>query len=120
MPSRRWLIRLADSLLTNLINRLPSVTAVTARQKPAVRGRGSAVADELSAAAAKLSAPAAPEAAAASQLPPTSTAAALVTEVPPTRTPTEASPRDTLSVVPAAAAQPACAGGGSLPLWPPA
>ena len=49
-----------DSLLTNLIDRLPSITAVTERQKPAVRGRGSAVADELSAAAAKLSAPARP------------------------------------------------------------
>ena len=99
-----------DSLLTNLINRLPSITAVTERQKPAVRGRGSAVADELSAAAAKLSAPAAPEAAAASQLPPTSTAAALVTEVRPSRAPTAASPPGTLSIVPSAAEQAAPAG----------
>ena len=80
------------SSLTDLIGRLPSIAAVTGHQNPVVRAPDPAVADELSAAEAKLSTPAAREAAAASQLSPTSTPPVLVAEVPPTRTPAAAQP----------------------------
>ena len=83
------------SSVTDSIDRLQSVTAVTGGQEDAMTGLGRAVADELSAAAAKLSTTA-PEATAPSQLSSASTAASLP---------------GTLSVVPAAAAQP-------TPAWP--
>ena len=65
-----------ESSVTDSIDRLPLITAVTGGHKPAVRGPGPAVVDEISAASAELSTTAAPDAAAASQLSPASTAAA--------------------------------------------
>ena len=96
------------SSVTEWKDRLPTITAFTGVRKPTVKGRGPAVADELSDSAARLSTPSAPETAVASQLSSApETAAVVVAEVPPTYKPAAASPQATLSIASAAAVQPA-------------